>query len=72
MEKIKNNKLIFISAVVLVVALIVSITLFTSSHDFSKQGSYVDVKGLSERIVKADTAIWSLSFDIKSNDFISN
>ena len=68
MEKIKNNKLIFISAVVVVVALIVSITLFVSSHDFSKQGSYVDVKGLSERIVKADTAIWSLSFDIKSND----
>ena len=68
MEKIKNNKLVFISAVFVVVALLISITLFVSARDFSKQGSYVEVKGLSERIVKADTAIWSLSFDVKSND----
>lgn len=50
-------------------ALIVfSVVFFLSSHDFSNQGSYVEVKGLSEKIVKADTAIWSLNFDVKSNN----
>ena len=50
-------------------ALIVfSAVFFFSARGFSKQGSYVEVKGLSERIVKADTAIWSLSFEVKSNN----
>jgi hypothetical protein len=42
-----------------------------SAGGFSEQGSYVEVKGLSEKIVKADTAIWSMSFDVKSNDIDS-
>ncbi len=45
-----------------------SVAVFLSAKDFSKQGSYVEVKGLSEKIVKADTAIWSLSFEVKSNN----
>ena len=28
----------------------------------------MEVKGLSEKIVKADTAIWSMSFEVKSNN----
>jgi len=68
MEKIKNNRFIFICGVVIFFLLVISIIIFVSARDFSKQGSYVEVKGLSERIVKADTAIWSMSFDIKSNN----
>ncbi|MDQ5912441.1 MAG: hypothetical protein QG568_656, partial [Patescibacteria group bacterium] len=52
-------------------AIVVSLAFFISAYSFSKQGSYVEVKGLSERIVKADTAIWSMSFEIKSNDIDS-
>jgi len=51
-----------------VVLLVFSTVFFISAEDFSKQGSYVEVKGLSEKIVKADTAIWSISFEVKSND----
>ncbi len=40
---------------------------FFSARNFSKQGEYVEVKGLSEKIVKADTAIWAMTFDVKSN-----
>jgi hypothetical protein len=50
---------------------VISLAFFVSAYSFSKQGSYVEVKGLSERIVKADTAIWSMSFEIKSNDIDS-
>lgn len=45
-----------------------SIAFFLSAKNFSKQGSFIEVKGLSERIVKADVAIWSINFDVKSND----
>lgn len=48
-----------------------SVVFFLSAQDFSKQGSYVEVKGLSEKIVKADTAIWSISSDVKSNNIDS-
>ena len=48
--------------------LVFSAVFFLSAHDFSDQGSYVEVKGLSEKIVKADTAIWSINFDVKSNN----
>ena len=41
---------------------------FLSAESFSKQGSYVEVKGLSEKIVKADTAIWAINFEVKSNN----
>lgn len=39
-----------------------------SARGFSQQGKYVEVKGLSEKIVKADRAIWTIGFDVKSND----
>lgn len=68
MENIKNNKVLLISGALVLFALIISLSFFISAYSFSKQGSYVEVKGLSEKIVKADTAIWSLSFDVKSND----
>lgn len=71
MENIKNSKFVFISLSIIVFSLLVSVAFYISAKDFSKQGSYVEVKGLSERIVKADTAIWSLSFEIKSNNIDS-
>ena len=50
------------------VLLVFSAAFFFGARGFSDQGSYVEVKGLSERIVKADVAIWSLNFEVKSND----
>lgn len=67
MENIKNYSVWIISAALLVF----SIIFFVSARDFSKQGSYIEVKGLSERIVKADVAIWSLNFEVKSNNIDS-
>ena len=64
MENIKNNGIWIISAGLLVF----SIVFFLSARAFSGQGSFVEVKGLSEKIVKADVAIWSLNFEVKSND----
>ena len=64
MENIKNYSIWIISGVLLIFALLC----FFAAKDFSKQQSYVEVKGLSEKIVKADVAIWSISFDVKSND----
>ncbi|MGD9581974.1 MAG: SIMPL domain-containing protein [Vampirovibrionia bacterium] len=48
--------------------LIFSASFFFSAKNFSKQGSYVEVKGLAERIVKADIAIWSINVEVKSNN----
>jgi uncharacterized protein len=67
METLKNNW-VWIVALTLV---IFSAVFFFAARDFSKQGAYVEVKGLSERIVKADTAIWTMSFEIKSNNIDS-
>ena len=64
----KNNRFVFIGSAIIVFSLLISVAFFISAHDFSKQGSYVEVKGLSEKIVKADTAIWSISFEVKSNN----
>ena len=64
MENIKNNGVWIISAVLLVF----SIIFFFSARNFSEQGKFVEVKGLSERIVKADVAIWSINFEVKSNN----
>lgn len=64
MENVKNNWAWIIGSVLL----IFSIVFFISARGFSNLGSYVEVKGLSERIVKADTAIWSLNFEVKSNN----
>ncbi len=68
MENIKNNTFITVGAVGVISAILLSLVIFFSSQEFSKQGSYVEVKGLSEKIVKADTAIWTMSFEVKSND----
>jgi hypothetical protein len=66
MENIKKYSygIWIISAVLLVF----SVIFFLSARAFSDQGKYVEVKGLSEKIVKADVAIWSINFDVKSND----
>ncbi len=64
METLKNNWVWIISFLLV----LVSASFFFAAKDFSKQGAYVEVKGLSEKIVKADTAIWSMSFEIKSNN----
>lgn len=64
MENAKNYSVWVISVVLLVFSLI----FFLSARGFSDQGSFVEVKGLSEKIVKADVAIWSLNFEVKSNN----
>lgn len=71
MEKIKDSKFLIIISSLVFIAILISAVMFYSANDFSKQGSYVDVKGLSEKIVKADTAIWSMSFEVKSNNIDS-
>ena len=72
MENTQNkNKIIFISLSIFVFAVLVSGALFFAAKNFSKQGAYVEVKGLSEKIVKADTAIWTMSFEAKSNNIDS-
>ena len=64
MENEKNYSVWIVSVVLLVFSLI----FFFSARAFSDQGSFVEVKGLSEKIVKADVAIWSLNFESKSNN----
>ena len=64
MENIKNHSVWIVGAVLVIFSLVV----FFSARAFSAQQSYVEVKGLSEKIVKADVAIWSINFDVKSND----
>jgi uncharacterized protein len=64
METLKNNGILIVSLALV----LFSVAFFFAAQNFSKQGAYVEVKGLSEKIVKADTAIWSLSFEIKSNN----
>lgn len=48
--------------------IVVGIIIFFAAGNFSGQGKYVEVKGLSEQIVKANQGIWSLSIELKSND----
>jgi len=67
MENIKNYSG-WIILVLGLALLVFSGVFFFSAQNFSKQGSYVEVKGLSEKIVKADVAIWSISFEVKSNN----
>jgi len=64
MENVKNYSVWIMSVVLLVFSLI----FFFSARAFSDQGSFVEVKGLSEKIVKADVAIWSLNFESKSSN----
>lgn len=67
MENTKNHG-VLISLIICVALLVFSAVFFVSAGNFSKQGAYVEVKGLSEKIVKADTAIWSINFEVKSNN----
>ena len=70
METFKNNKVL--SGILVVILLIIlSVTVLFATGRFSEQASYVEVKGLSEKIVKADIAIWSMNFEVKSNDIDS-
>lgn len=62
-EKLKEYGLVTIAAALFVFAIV----FFVSARGFSDQGAYVEVKGLSERIVKADVAVWSINFEVKSN-----
>jgi hypothetical protein len=68
MERIKNNPLITLGSLLAIAITIFALFFFLSADNFSKQGSYIEVKGLSEQIVKSDTAIWTLSFEVKSNN----
>lgn len=63
MDKFYKKGSFVISIAIIIFALIFSY----SAYSFSKQGAYAEVKGLSERIVKADTATWTIGFDIKAN-----
>jgi hypothetical protein len=67
MENIKNYSLWVLGTALFLFSLV----FFVAAQNFSNQGKYVEVKGLSEKIVKADVAIWSMSFDVKSNDIDS-
>ncbi|MCX6751540.1 MAG: SIMPL domain-containing protein [Candidatus Nomurabacteria bacterium] len=67
MENTKNAKNYGVLIIGLAL-LVFSAIFFLSAQSFSQQGSYVEVKGLSEKIVKADTAIWSINFEVKSNN----
>lgn len=67
MENTKNYGIWVVGLVLLVF----SFLSFFAAQNFSKQQSYVEVKGLSEKIVKADVAIWSINFDVKSNNIDS-
>ena len=49
-------------------SVVFSSVFFLSAQNFSKQGAFVEVKGLSEKIVKSDVAIWSINFEVKSNN----
>lgn len=63
---IQDRKIMIgVSAVTLILCAFV---IFFAAKGFSNQGKYVEVKGLSERIVKSDRAIWSINFEVKSNN----
>ena len=64
MENIKNYSLWILGVALFVFSLV----FFWSAQNFSRQGMYVEMKGLSEKIVKADVAIWTLNFETKSNN----
>jgi len=64
-----NTSSLRIPAIIVTLGIIiVGIIIFLAAGNFSGQGKYVEVKGLSEQIVKANQGIWSMTFDIKSND----
>lgn len=60
----KTNSSIITAIAIVLTGLIIAF----AAGAFSGQGKYVEVKGLSEQIVKADRGIWSMTIEIKSND----
>ncbi len=64
MENIRNITSWVVGGAVVLFA----IAFFFAAQAFSGQGKYVEVKGLSERIVKSDVAIWSINFEVKSSN----
>ncbi len=68
MEKEKTKNLKNVSLIIIAIGVILfSVAFFFAADNFSKQGSYVEVKGSAEKIVKADVAIWNLGININSN-----
>lgn len=66
MEKTTNFK--NISFIIIAIGVVLfSVAFFFAANNFSRQGSYVEVKGSAERIVKADVAIWTIGFTANSN-----
>lgn len=41
---------------------------YAAANQFAAQTKYVEVKGLAERTVKADTAIWPINIEARSNN----
>lgn len=68
LENFKNNNTLLIGTLFAGVVLVFSLIFLISAKSFSDQGSYIEVKGLSEKIVKSDVAIWNLNFSVKSNN----
>lgn len=62
---------IYKTLIIILATVIASGIFYVSAKNFSSQGAYIEVRGLSEKVVKSDTAIWSLHFDVKSNDIDS-
>lgn len=60
------NKKIFVTLFAITFVVCAFIFLI-AAKGFSNQGKYVEVKGLSERVVKSDRAIWSINFEARSN-----
>ncbi|MDD3693890.1 MAG: SIMPL domain-containing protein [Candidatus Pacebacteria bacterium] len=63
----KGGKKVFI-IIISVTILVCALIFLAAAKGFSNQGKYVEVKGLSERIVKSDRAIWPINFEVKSNN----
>lgn len=67
-ESLKQSLLASSRTGIIVTILVCAVIFLIAARGFSDQGKFVEVKGSSEKIVKADRAIWSMSFEVKSND----
>lgn len=64
MKNLSINQGVLIAIVIILSAFV----FLMAARGFSDQGKFVEVKGSSERFVKADRAIWSFGYEVKSND----